>query len=66
MEELKLVFKNLSRDQVLEEFIRANSDRYLSSTEIDKDRVYLVNGDNQTESVTFKGIGHHVLAVRVF
>ncbi len=66
VEELKLVFKNLSQDQVSAEFIRVNSDRYLSSTEIDKDRVYLVNGDNQTESVTFKGIGHNVLAVRVF
>lgn len=66
VEELKLVFDNLLRDQVLKEFIRINSDRYLSSTEVDRDKVYMVNGDNQTESVTFKGIGHNVLAVRVF
>jgi hypothetical protein len=66
VEELKLVFRNLSRSQVLEEFKRINSDGYLSSTEVDKDRVYIVNADNQTESITFKGIGHNVLAVRVF
>lgn len=66
VEELKVVFENLSREQILQEFKRINSDRFLSSSEVDRERVYLVNAENQAESISFKGIGHNVIVVRVF
>jgi hypothetical protein len=66
IEELLLVFKTLSPDKVSEEFEQVNSDRFLSSTEIDSDRIYVISANNQTESTMLKSIGHNALAIRVY